>query len=97
MIAATLNGIFLSGDNGNTWTKKRSEGTSLTINARGEIFVGSYYTPGVLRSTDHGNTWIAFGLANTAVAALAIDSSGFLYTSPANRAGLFRTKSSTTE
>ncbi|MBI4946227.1 MAG: T9SS type A sorting domain-containing protein [Bacteroidetes bacterium] len=76
------NGIFLSTDNGNTWTAKNT-GLTTTVNyvyalaiSGNNIFAGtSAY--GVFLSTDNGNNWtpINTGLTNKAVHTLAVSGS----------------------
>ncbi|MFC2102027.1 hypothetical protein ACFLS7_03450 [Bacteroidota bacterium] len=65
----TSQGVFRSGDNGNTWEQK-SDGitnplTSGMIHANSMLFVVG--TKGVFKSADHGDTWSGGGLSSVDV------------------------------
>src|SRR5258707_1335052 len=68
-------GVFLSTNNGTTWTHTALTNTyivALAISGT-TIIAGSYADAGILRSTDNGTTWSAInaGLTNNYVRALA--------------------------
>ena len=79
-------GVFLSTDNGDTWTgintglPSYTGVSSLAINSTGHIFAGTFQG-GVFRSTDNGDTWtqINTGLTNLDVRSLAINSTGHIF------------------
>ena len=64
---------------------------ALVINAKGDLFVGTYGA-GLFRSTDNGNSWklLNTGLTNPIVLGLAIHSSGALFTATEGGEGIFR-------
>lgn len=87
-------GIYRSKDSGVTWTKHVSafgSYTGLSIN-KTDIFASIYRVggPGVLRSTDGGNSWaeVNNGLTTDEIRALTISSSGEIFAG--TRKGVFR-------
>ena len=81
------NGVFLSTDNGESWTEVSNGITqpfilSLVINAEGDIFAGADFGGGVFRSVDNGRTWtpVDNGLTTSNnVNALIVSSSGDIF------------------
>lgn len=77
-------GVFRSTNNGTTWRTSGLSGTEvfcLTQNSAGNLYAGvGYFSAGAFLSTDKGITWNAIGLtSSSAVAALAINSSGYIF------------------
>jgi hypothetical protein len=73
LFAGTYNGVFLSTDNGTSWTASGLTDTSVYALAVSEtnLFAGTGY--GVFLSTDNGTSWTAVntGLTDTAIGCLA--------------------------
>ncbi len=89
-------GFLRSTNDGDTWEKIDSISFGeITVNTRGVIFAQTL-SGAIVRSTDHGNLWIAVGSlpSSMTVNKFAFDSSGYLYA--ATWKGLYRTISSTT-
>lgn len=82
--AGTQSGIYLTTDNGNTWTSSygRGFGYSFAISRNGNIYAGISDGPfqgGVLRSTNNGRNWVNITTILDHVYAIAINSSGHLF------------------
>jgi photosystem II stability/assembly factor-like uncharacterized protein len=95
IVAGGTSGLFVSLDNGATWssiTPQSANGTSyaLAIGSNGNIFAGMS-SGGMLLSTDTGQHWndISSGLTSTIVNALAFDNNGALYAATNNGVFLF--------
>jgi len=75
-------GVFISSDNGGTWTNSGVNGPSimaLAVNSSDHVFaVGNQ---GVYRTTDNGNSWenVSIGLPSGSVNSIAINSSGRIF------------------
>ncbi len=61
VMSATAHGLYISDDNGNSWTQKIADFTSdIEIAANGDIYVGQgriYYTGKIFKSTDGGDSF----------------------------------------
>ncbi len=91
--ASRGSGIFLSTDNGATWTKTsipNVEVRTFAINHRGYVFAGT--SDGIFISIDDGNTWSRSneGLTNTDILSTAIDNKGHTLAGT-HGSGVFRT------
>ncbi|MCS7053839.1 MAG: choice-of-anchor A family protein [Ignavibacterium sp.] len=83
IFAATEQGVFVSNDNGATWTMTSLSGKDVRALAKsndGSLYAGTWGF-GVYKSMDNGLTWSAVnnGLTNLAVHALTVDSYGSVY------------------
>lgn len=79
LLAASEEGIFVSGDDGETWERAEipSDGrqrTALTEDPEGRLFAGT--TAGVLRSSDGGTTWSAASLEDIATHDILVSPAG---------------------
>ncbi len=93
-------GILFSDDRGQSWSRKSVRGFGVNLKTlintnSGVLIVGSFITDetvgGTYRSRDGGETWEAFGLADTvSVEALAVNSSGDFFA--ATHLGMFRSR-----
>ncbi len=82
IFAATEQGVFVSNNNGSSWTLTSLAGKDVRALAKssGVLYAGTWGF-GVYKSMDNGMTWTAVnsGLTNLAVHALAVDSHGSVY------------------
>jgi hypothetical protein len=74
LFAGTLNGVFLSTDNGISWTKTSLANTSVSAFAVSGTNLFSGTNRGVFLSSNYGTSWTAVssGLTDTDVCALAV-------------------------
>jgi photosystem II stability/assembly factor-like uncharacterized protein len=98
--ATSANGVFVTTDQGATWSNSNLGLTSLAITSLAEfsplipgelVLYAGTVDSGVFKSLDRGSTWAAAsnGLTNPSVSAIAVDPQGVaVYV--ATRAGIFR-------
>jgi hypothetical protein len=87
LFASTWGGVFKSNDIGNTWIQTLTITTTAAVFSVREDMDGILYAgvtdfmggEGVYRSVDHGDTWSYFGLSNTYVSSLAVNSNNELF------------------
>lgn len=95
-VGTSHDGIFITSDFGVTWRRVLPDRSvsfiklvndSTIIAATTPWAEQSYVVPtngGVFMSRDRGNSWVPYGLANTAITAVDIDAEGNLYASAGN-------------
>ncbi len=84
IFAGTINGMYRSLDNGDTWTPINNglfvtSVNALAINDAGDVFAGT--SGGVYRSTDNGDSWLlrASGLTDLFIQSLTARPNGDIY------------------
>ncbi len=97
VFAGTNSGVYLSTDNGTSWTQEGLTSNnirSLAINSTGYIFAGT--DAGVYLSTNNGSSWtpVNSSMTTTSVYSLAINSSGYIFAGT-NTGVFFSTNSGT--
>ncbi|GEM_PF-959347 len=91
LFAVGPNGVFRSIDKGASWIQKNfgildTNLVSATVDKAGNIFVGSYQSGDIYRSSDQGNSWIRFATLAYPVRCLLIGiDGGDIYASAAGR------------
>jgi photosystem II stability/assembly factor-like uncharacterized protein len=60
LVVLTMQGIFLSSDEGETWTLKFEKKDSHALFVKGNLFIAET-NHGICRSTDNGNNWTTVG------------------------------------
>jgi photosystem II stability/assembly factor-like uncharacterized protein len=98
ILAGVGNGIFLSKNNGDSWTFEStglsgSWFSSIALNLKnGHVFagvvnIGTQDDPSVFRSSDDGETWIPTGMTHDRVFTLAINANGDIFAGSPTFAG----------
>lgn len=72
------NGIFLSNDNGSTWTSVKTNLTVYSLAIKGSDIYAGTRDGGIFRSSDNGSTWTFIGLPKKTVTTILV-SSGNIY------------------
>jgi photosystem II stability/assembly factor-like uncharacterized protein len=91
LFTAGARGLFRSTDDGAHWTQKNfgildTNIVSAAVDKAGNIFVGSYQSGEIYKSTDQGDTWTTFAKLGYPVRCLLLSQDGVnLYAASANR------------